>query len=117
MNSNDFWAGHFLPDLSEVLQKQFEQIEEMNRKMVESLFQVQEVFKPLSEALSFALPKYLDFELSTCFSRSFVAIRKMGEAQFVFCLCTRYHYSCLSRIAPHQTQTQNPKQPNRFDRF
>lgn len=84
MNSNEYWADHFLPDLSEVLKKQMEQIQEVARKMAESLFRVQEAIRPLSEAIATILPQYLDSESFACFSRSFVANRKLGEAQFVY---------------------------------
>ena len=84
MNSNEYWAEHYLPDLSRALEIMIDQMQESSRQMAESLLRVQDVIRPLADALTNVLPKYLDIELSTCFSRSFVAIRKMGEAQFVY---------------------------------
>ena len=61
-----------------------EQMQEFSRRMAESLLRVQDAIKPLSDTLNNALPKSLDIDLPTCFSRPFVAYRKLGDAQFVY---------------------------------
>ena len=82
--SNEYWADYFLPDLSSTLKIMIEQMQESARKMAESLLRVQDAIKPLSDTLNNALPKSLNIDLPTCFSRPFLAVRRMGEAQFVY---------------------------------
>ena len=82
--SNNFVPDWNIPDFS-ALTETVRRIDEMMRPIRESLQRINEAIRPIITALDSCTPKFnIDFDALAKASRNMQAIRKMGEAQFIY---------------------------------